>query len=88
MTGEFMHPQTVTALDQFGDLGKLIGHFLRHLDLQFHVVVILLKPFHAFHVLRVVRIVIVDIHCGQLVEALDEHTLTVGIDKAQRTGYL
>ena len=88
MAGELMHLQSVTALDQFGDLGELLGHLLGHLDLQLHVVVILLKPFHAFHVLRVVRIVIVDIHRGKLVETLDEHTLTVGVDKAQRTCHL
>ena len=38
--------------------------------------------------LRVVRIVVVDIHGAEFVEALNHHALAVGIDEAQWTSHL
>ena len=38
--------------------------------------------------LRIVGVVVVDVHGGERVETIDEHSLTVGIDEANRTCYL
>ena len=38
--------------------------------------------------LGVIGGVVVDVHGGELVEALDEHAFAVGVDESQRSGYL
>ena len=83
-----MHPQSVAAAYHLRHLRELLRHHLRYLDLALHVVVVLLEAAHPFHMLRIVGVVIVHVHRGQLIEALHEHTLTVGIDEAQRTSHL
>ena len=83
-----MHSQPVAAAYHLRDLRELLGHLLGHLHLALHVVVVLLETVHLLHVLWIVGVVVVHVHRGQLVEALHEHTLTVGVDKAQWTGYL
>ena len=38
--------------------------------------------------LRIIGVVVVDVHGGERVETIDEHSLTIGIDEANRTCYL
>ena len=88
MTGKLMHPQSVALPDHLRQLRKFLRHDLRHLHLHLQIVVVLLEATHALHMLRVIRIVIIDVHRRELVEALYKHTLTVGIDESQRAGHL
>ena len=76
--------KTVTFLYQSGCAGKLLRRHLRHLDLVFHVVVVLDEA-QTFKVLGIIGIVVVDIHRRNLVEALDEHALAVHVLEAHRS---
>ena len=82
--GELMDTQPIALAHHLGNLGKLVGHYVGHLYLHLHPVVGFLESLHLLHVLGVVGIVIVDIHGGQLVEAFDQHPLTVGVNESQR----
>ena len=81
-----MHSQAVALAYHLGDLCELLGHHLGHLHLHLHVVIVFLESCHLLHVARVVGVVVVDVHRGEFVEAVHEHTLAVGVDEAQRSG--
>ena len=79
---ELVYPQAVALLYHLRQLAELVGHSIRHTDLHLKIVVVLDKSIHPLHVKGVVGIVVVDVHRGQLVEALYEHALAVGIDES------
>ena len=83
-----MYAQSVAAAHHLGDLGKLRGHHLWYAHLQLHVVIIFLEAAYLLHVAWVVGIVVVDVHGGQFVEAINEHALAVGVDEAEGAGNL
>ena len=80
--GELMHTESIAFTNHLRNLGKLLRHNFGHFDLRLQIIVVLLETCQQFHVLGVVWEIVVDIHRCQLIEALDEHSLTVGIDKA------
>ena len=59
----------------------LVGYGIWDINLVFYPVSIFLKA-HAFHVLRVVRVVIGGCHCAKLVVAFDKHTFRIEIGEA------
>ena len=85
---ELMHAEAIALLDQLGGLRKLIGHHLRNGDLILQVVVVLQVTPDTLDMLRIIGVVVVDVHRGQFVETLDEQTFAVGIDETQGAGNL
>ena len=81
--GKLMHVQIVAALDELGCLGKFRRGYLRHLDAVLQPVVVLLEELQSIHVLGIIRVIVVDVHGGFLVESFDEHSFTVHIGKAK-----
>ena len=67
---------------------ELVGHPLRHLHLAFHIVVVLFEAPQLLHVLRIIGIVVVDIHRGIFLKTFEEHTLAIHIGKTHRTNHL
>ena len=88
VTGELMDAQVVAFAHHLRNLRKLVGHHFRYLDPALHIIVVFLETLHLRHMLGVVGMVVVDIHGGEPVETFNEHALAVGVDEAQRTGYL
>ena len=83
-----MHLQTIAAAHHIRHLDEFLGHNLGHLHLTLHIVVVLLETAHLLNVARIIGVIVVYIHRGELIEALHEHAFTVGIDKTQRTCHL
>ena len=81
--GKLMHMQIVAALDELGRLGEFRRSYLRHLDAVLQPVVVLLEELQSIHVLGIIRVIVVDVHGGFLVESFDEHSLAVHIGKAK-----
>ena len=73
MTGEFMNTEVIAPAYHLCHLGKLLRHHIRHLHLCLHPVIGFLERSQLLDVLRVVGIVIVDIHRRQFVEAFNKH---------------
>ena len=82
---KLMHMQIVSFLYHLCSSGKLGWGFLRHLDAIFQPVIILLIERHGFHVVLIIRIIIIDIHGRFMMESLDEQSFTVHICKAKRS---
>ena len=59
----------------------LVGYGIRNINLVFYPVGVFLEA-HAFHVLRVVGVVISGCHCAELVVTFDKHTFRIKIGKA------
>ena len=83
-----MDTEPIALAHHLGNLRELGGHLVGHLDLHLHPVVGFVETLQLLHVPGVVGVVVVDIHGRELVETIDKHTFAVGIDEAQRTGYL
>ena len=66
---------------------ELLGCHLRYFDLVFDIVVVFLEA-EPFHVLGIVRIVVVDVHRGEVVETFDEHPFAIHVLEAKRPGDL
>ena len=58
IAGELLDMQVVALLYHLGYLGIFLRHFLRHIHLIFHIVVVLLPTAKLLHVLRIIGIVV------------------------------
>ena len=82
--GELVDAQSVALLHHLGYLVELMVFALGHFYAKLHIVVVLAEATYSLDVLRIVRVIVVDIHRRQFVETIHQHTLAVGIDEAQR----
>ena len=80
--------QVVAGTDHIGNLVELIGYLVGYFHPIFHVVVVLLEATHLLNMADIVGVIVVDIHGGILVVALDEQALTIHVGEPQRTSYL
>ena len=88
MACKLMDSKPVAFTHHLRDLRKLGRHHLGYLYLALHIVIVFLKALYLLHVLGIVGVVVVDIHGGQLIEAIDQHSLSIGINESQGTGNL
>ena len=64
-----------------------VGHTLGHIKFFLYPVGLLFIS-QRFHVFGVIRIIVYRCHCGQLVEALNEHPFCINVCKTERTYYI
>ena len=88
MAGKLMGTEVIATTHHFRDLRKLFGHYFRNLRPTLHPVVGFLEASQVLNVLRIIGVVVVDIHSCKLVKALNEHTFTIGIDETHGTNHL
>ena len=85
---QLLHLQVVALLDHLCDGSILLRHFLRHVELILHVVVVFLPSAHAIHVLWIVGVVVCRSLSAKLVVTVEEHSLGVHIGETERTDNL
>ena len=80
--------QVIAFFYHLGNLGVFLRHFIGHIHLIFHIVVVLLPSAKLFYMLGIIRIIIYCSLSAELVKSPGKHTFGVHIGKAQRTYHL
>ena len=82
---EFLHVQVVAALHELGDTRVFLRHFVGHVHVVLHVVVVLFPSAHLLDVLGIVRIIVDGGHGAEFVESPREHAFRVHVGESQRS---